>query len=245
MTDYDGKLIGGRNMVRDQQTGRVRNRRWPWPWDAEGRIKPGCENDALVTRRAGKKAKPGQIVSKPRARSELPSDLRQKLRESAADRIRQLEEIAQDKRVAATDRIKAIETLLRYGLGPAVEVSGPDRGPIEVEARNMNVDAVALVTELQRLSERMEEEVRATEAAAALEAAEKAKADAPKALTAGKHVEAAEEAVEGASSDNGGTVEPPKVPPKRKVIPILDYGVVKPASTFTPPWTTQAVGPDE
>jgi hypothetical protein len=52
-----------------------------------------------------------------------PSALRRRLQGSLADRVRILEEIADDAEVCERDRIRAIEVLARYGLGAATELT--------------------------------------------------------------------------------------------------------------------------
>ena len=47
-----------------------------------------------------------------------PSELRRVLRQSAGDRIKILEEIADGPGMKPRDRLQAIDVLLRYGLGP-------------------------------------------------------------------------------------------------------------------------------
>jgi len=47
-----------------------------------------------------------------------PSALRERLRGSLDQRIRILEEIADDPTALPSDRVRAIEVMLRYGLGP-------------------------------------------------------------------------------------------------------------------------------
>jgi hypothetical protein len=252
-------------MVRDQSTGRVRNRKWPWPWDVEGRVKAGCERDALVTRRAGKKVKAGQLVAQKDGKGKLqkpgepigklPSDLRQKLRESAADKIRALEEIAMDKRVVPSERIRAIDVLLRYGLGPAVEVSGPDRGPIELEAKHTTLTADVFVDRLASLAERIEEARQAEVDAALLAAYEKGKAEALPAAELPALPPGRTEPLE-ADEPHDDRPDDQKGVPRRalsRVTPIAEYTrVCKPATTFAPPklpangsYTTRATGPDE
>ena len=49
-----------------------------------------------------------------------PSELRKRLQGSLADRITILEEIADDPDVRPRDRIRAVDTLARFGLGVAV-----------------------------------------------------------------------------------------------------------------------------
>lgn len=63
-----------------------------------------------------------------------PSVVRAAMREALAERVRLLAEIADDHDVRPSDRIKAIEALARYGLGQSHEVSGPDGGPVDVNA---------------------------------------------------------------------------------------------------------------
>lgn len=48
------------------------------------------------------------------------SELRRRLKEAGADRIKVLEEIADSKEVKESDRIKAIDMMLKYGLGKQV-----------------------------------------------------------------------------------------------------------------------------
>jgi hypothetical protein len=256
MTDpYADKILGGRSMVRDQSTGRVRNRKWPWPWDVEGKVKPGCERDALVTRRAGKKAKAGQLIAGKGEKAKLqkrggpigklPSDLRQKLRESAADKIRALEEIAMDKRVVPSERIRAIDVLLRYGLGPAVEVSGPDRGPIEVEAKHGTMAADVFVDRLALMAQRVEE-ARQAEVEAALRAAyEKGRNEALPAAELPALPPGRTEPVEPTDPEDDRPADQKAVPRRAlsRVIPMAEYSqVCKPATTFTPPYTTSPAG---
>ena len=61
-----------------------------------------------------------------------PSLIRQRLRGSFDDRIRVLEEIADDPTVSASDRMRAIDLLAKYGLGTQAEVTGADGGPVQV-----------------------------------------------------------------------------------------------------------------
>ena len=62
-----------------------------------------------------------------------PSEIRKRLRGSFEERIRILEEIADDPDASKVDRIKAIDMLAKYGLGTKQEVSGPDDTPIQAE----------------------------------------------------------------------------------------------------------------
>ena len=52
-----------------------------------------------------------------------PSAIRARLRDSLDDRVTVLEEIADDPGMAASDRIRAVDVLAKYGLGAASEVS--------------------------------------------------------------------------------------------------------------------------
>jgi hypothetical protein len=60
----------------------------------------------------------------------IPTDLRTKLRDSAADRIKVLEEIADDLKASARDRKGAVDLLLRYGLGPVTSHQVSADGPL-------------------------------------------------------------------------------------------------------------------
>jgi hypothetical protein len=59
-----------------------------------------------------------------------PSLIRAALRESFDARIQILEEIADGKLYEVKDRIKAMETLAKYGLGTKSEVTGADGAPL-------------------------------------------------------------------------------------------------------------------
>src|SRR5688500_5335520 len=48
----------------------------------------------------------------------IPSELRSELRHTAAQRIKVLQEIADDPETSAKDRLQAIDLLFKYGLGP-------------------------------------------------------------------------------------------------------------------------------
>lgn len=58
-----------------------------------------------------------------------PSALRALLRKSFEERIIILEQIVDNPDTSANDRIKAIDTLARYGLGPTKEVTGDPDSP--------------------------------------------------------------------------------------------------------------------
>lgn len=57
-----------------------------------------------------------------------PSELRERLRGSLQHRVQVLEEIADDPAALPSDRVRAIEVMLRYGLGPP-PVS-PEQAPV-------------------------------------------------------------------------------------------------------------------
>ncbi len=59
-----------------------------------------------------------------------PSVIRERCRGSFEDRIAVLEEIADDARANAGDRIRALDLLGKYGLGTQQQHSGPDGGVI-------------------------------------------------------------------------------------------------------------------
>jgi hypothetical protein len=52
-----------------------------------------------------------------------PSAIRARLRDSLDDRVTVLEEIADDPAMAASDRIRAVDVIAKYGLGAASEVT--------------------------------------------------------------------------------------------------------------------------
>jgi hypothetical protein len=54
----------------------------------------------------------------------MPSVLRDRLRGSLRNRIRVLEEIADDPKALPGDRIRAVKVLCRYGLGQMSEAKG-------------------------------------------------------------------------------------------------------------------------
>ena len=59
-----------------------------------------------------------------------PSVIRERCRGSFEDRIAVLEEIADDPKANAGDRIRALDLLGKYGLGTQQQISGPDGGVI-------------------------------------------------------------------------------------------------------------------
>ena len=59
-----------------------------------------------------------------------PSVIRERCRGSFEDRIAVLEEIADDAKTSAGDRIRALDLLGKYGLGTQQQISGPDGGVI-------------------------------------------------------------------------------------------------------------------
>ena len=59
-----------------------------------------------------------------------PSVIRERCRGSFEDRIVVLEEIADDAKANAGDRIRALDLLGQYGLGTQQQLSGPDGGVI-------------------------------------------------------------------------------------------------------------------
>ena len=59
-----------------------------------------------------------------------PSVIRERCRGSFEDRIVVLEEIADDAKTSAGDRIRALDLLGKYGLGTQQQISGPDGGVI-------------------------------------------------------------------------------------------------------------------
>lgn len=64
-----------------------------------------------------------------------PSALRERMRGSLEERLKVLEEIADDSDSRPADRIRAVEVLARYGLGSAHELSGPDQQPMRIDAK--------------------------------------------------------------------------------------------------------------
>ena len=59
-----------------------------------------------------------------------PSVIRERCRGSFEDRIAVLEEIADNPEASASDRIRALDLLGKYGLGTQQQHSGPDGGVI-------------------------------------------------------------------------------------------------------------------
>ena len=59
-----------------------------------------------------------------------PAVIRERCRGSFEDRIVVLEEIADDPKANAGDRIRALDLLGKYGLGTQQQISGPDGGVI-------------------------------------------------------------------------------------------------------------------
>ena len=59
-----------------------------------------------------------------------PSVIRERCRGGFEDRIAVLEEIADDAKANAGDRIRALDLLGKYGLGTQQQISGPDGGVI-------------------------------------------------------------------------------------------------------------------
>ena len=59
-----------------------------------------------------------------------PSVIRERCRGSFEDRIVVLEEIADNPKASASDRIRALDLLGKYGLGTQQQHSGPDGGVI-------------------------------------------------------------------------------------------------------------------
>ena len=98
-------------------------------------------------------SQPGQNLG---GAGQPPSEVRARLRGSAAERIATLEEIADSPASSNADRVRAIDLLLRYGLGQLREISTED-------VRDKLAQTVALVrAELPRdqaepLLERMRE----------------------------------------------------------------------------------------
>lgn len=64
-----------------------------------------------------------------------PSAIRALLRGSFEQRIRVLEEIADNGQASAADRIRAIDLLAKYSLGARSELTGADGGPVELATR--------------------------------------------------------------------------------------------------------------
>jgi hypothetical protein len=56
--------------------------------------------------------------------------IRERCRGSFEDRIRVLEEIADDPEQSSADRLRALDLLAKYGLGTQQQYSGPDGGAI-------------------------------------------------------------------------------------------------------------------
>ncbi len=85
----------------------------------------------------------------------LPSALRERLRGSLDERVVVLEQIADDESASHRDRIRAIDTLAKYGLGQIREVSVDDvRGKlgatIELLRQDLDPDeADHLITRLR------------------------------------------------------------------------------------------------
>jgi hypothetical protein len=60
---------------------------------------------------------PRRGVGKPGRSGRPPSIIRQRLRGSFEDRIKVLEEIADDTKASTTDRMRALDLMAKYGLG--------------------------------------------------------------------------------------------------------------------------------
>src|SRR5688500_16670316 len=129
----------------------------PWPLDKNGKPKAEAleEHDPISVahreekpyskeaKEARRKVPPEQSGTRDPATGQLqggipgnqssfgriPTDLRTQLRDSAAERFKVLEEIADDLQASPRERKGAVELLLRYGLGPVtshqVAVEGP------------------------------------------------------------------------------------------------------------------------
>ena len=72
-----------------------------------------------------------------------PSEIREKLRGSFAQRIGIIEELADDKAVSPSDRLKALDMLGKYGLGKQVDaddVRGRLRSTLDLLERELGPD---------------------------------------------------------------------------------------------------------
>lgn len=86
-----------------------------------------------------------------------PSELRARLRGSMAERVAILEGIADSKSASDADRIRAIDTLAKYGLGTLKEISTEDvRAKLQttialVRQRLPAAEADSLLTEMREV----------------------------------------------------------------------------------------------
>lgn len=85
-----------------------------------------------------------------------PSSLRKRLRESGDDRIRVLEEVADgiDEDAKPSDRIKAVDILLKYGLGPGGKWAQDDVVELMQELGAVVADVVDNEAQLAEIKER-------------------------------------------------------------------------------------------
>lgn len=71
-----------------------------------------------------------------------PSVIRERLRGSFDERVKILEQIADDPKATAADRIKAVDMLAKYGLGTQQEVVGDPEKPQELRVRFVHEDTL-------------------------------------------------------------------------------------------------------
>ena len=78
-----------------------------------------------------------------------PSELRKRLRGSAAERIAIAEEIADNPTASASDRLRALDLLFKYGLGAAEDDRAVNIGTLHLDALRAprRIEAVAQAEE--------------------------------------------------------------------------------------------------
>jgi hypothetical protein len=96
----------------------------------------------LVPQPHGGALKHGSTEGGPPGPGRPPSAIREQLRGSLVERIKILEAIADDPDSSASDRIKAIDMLAKYGLGTRQEVTGPDGEALFKVYRNIDDEDV-------------------------------------------------------------------------------------------------------
>lgn len=61
-----------------------------------------------------------------------PSEIRQKLRGSFADRVKVCEKIADDPKASPSDRLRALDLLAKYGLGTTITETDTDGNDVTI-----------------------------------------------------------------------------------------------------------------
>jgi hypothetical protein len=91
---------------------------------------PAVKNGELVPQPHGGAIRRGAKKGNTPGTGRPPSEIRARLRGSFDERIKILEEIAESPESSASDRIRALDVLAKYGLGTQQEHSGPDGTPL-------------------------------------------------------------------------------------------------------------------